>query len=107
MSQRVAGSLWLSDGVTQGELGIVFSLLELADTHSGACLALSLAQRALSRRARHLRRNARTVSGRIEFENGRTEDISASYLLGPPEAALKLMGVAVTLLALGLLVARL
>ena len=74
---------------------------------SGACLALSLAQRALSRRARHLRRNARTVSGRIEFENGRTEDISASYLLGPPEAALKLMGVAVTLLALGLLVARL
>ena len=33
MSQRVAGSLWLSDGVTQGELGIVFSLLELADTH--------------------------------------------------------------------------
>ena len=33
MSQRVAGSLWLSDGVTQGELGIVFSLLELTDTH--------------------------------------------------------------------------
>ena len=33
MSQRVAGSLWFSDGVTQGELGIVFSLLELADTH--------------------------------------------------------------------------
>ena len=33
MSQRVAGSLWFSDGVTQGELGIVFSLLELGDTH--------------------------------------------------------------------------
>ena len=74
---------------------------------SGACLALSLAQRTLSRRARELRRNAHAVSGRIEFENGRTEDISVSYLLAPPETALKLMGVAVALLALGILVARL
>ena len=74
---------------------------------SAACFALSLAQRVLSRRARHLRRDVREVSGRIEFENGWTEDISASYLLAPPETALKLMGVAVALLALGLLVARL
>ena len=33
MSQRVAGSLWLSDGVTQGELGIVFRLLDRAGIH--------------------------------------------------------------------------
>ena len=74
---------------------------------SAACLALSLAQRVLSRRAKQLRRKVRAVSGRIEFENGSTQDISASYLLAPPETALKLMGLAVALLALGLLVARL
>ena len=33
MSQRVAGSLWLSDGVTYNELGIMDGLLDLADTH--------------------------------------------------------------------------
>ena len=33
MSQRVAGSLWLSDGVTHNELGIMDGLLNLADTH--------------------------------------------------------------------------
>ena len=74
---------------------------------SGACFALSLAQRALSTRVRSMRRNVRTVSGRIEFNDGRTEEISASYLLAAPETALKLTGIAVALFALGLLVARL
>ena len=73
---------------------------------SGACFALSLAQRTLSRRVRSVRRNASTVSGRIEFEDGRTEDISASYLLAPSENALKLTGTAVALFALGMLLAR-
>ena len=74
---------------------------------AGACFTLSLAQRVLSRRARSLRRSANTVSGSIEFDDGRAKSISASYLLAAPEAALKLMGVAVALFALGMLVARL
>ena len=74
---------------------------------SGACFALSLAQRALSTRVRSMRRNVRTVSGRIEFNDGRTEEISTSSLLAAPETALKLTGTAVALFALGMLVARL
>ena len=74
---------------------------------SGACFALSLAQRTLSRRAKSLRRDTHAVSGTIEFEDGRTEDISTQYLLAAPETALKLMGVSVALLASGMLVAGL
>ena len=33
MSQRVAGSLWLSDGVTGSDSGTVFALRNFADTH--------------------------------------------------------------------------
>ena len=74
---------------------------------SGDCFTLSLAQRALSTRVRSMRRNVRTVSGRIEFNDGRTEEISTSYLLAAPETAHKLTGTAVALFALGMLVARL
>ena len=74
---------------------------------SGACFALSLAQRTLSRRVKSVRRNAHVVSGRIAFEDGRIEDISDSYLLAAPETALKLTSAAVSLFALGMLVARL
>ena len=41
MSQRVAGSLWLSDGVTENELGITFGLLNLADTHPEIAVTLT------------------------------------------------------------------
>ena len=74
---------------------------------SGACFALSLAQRALSQQVKSVRRNAHVVSGRIAFEDGRIEDISDSYLLAAPETALKLTSAAVSLFALGMLVARL
>ena len=74
---------------------------------SGACFALSLAQRTLSSRVKSVRRNVSSVSGRIEFEDGRTEDITASFLLAAPENALKLTGAAVALFALGMLLARL
>ena len=74
---------------------------------SGACFALSLAQRTLSSRVKIVRRNVSSVSGRIEFEDGRTEDITASFLLAAPENALKLTGTAVALFASGMLLARL
>ena len=72
-----------------------------------ACFALSQAQRTLSKEARRLRRNAQTVTGRIEFQDGRSEDITISRLLAAPETALRLMSFSIPLLALGLLVARL
>ena len=74
---------------------------------AAACLALSLAQRALSRWARELRRDARSASGQIEFQDGHVQPVAIPYLLAAPEMALRLMGLAVALLAVGWLVARL
>jgi heme O synthase-like polyprenyltransferase len=73
---------------------------------AGACFVLSLAQRVLSRQVKSVRRNAHSVSGRIAFKDGRTEQLSAGYLISPPETALKLIGAAVALFATGLLVSR-
>ncbi len=60
----------------------------------------------MSRRARELRREALTVSGRIELRDGRVEAITIPYLLGVQERSLRLVGLSVTLLAVGWLVAR-
>ena len=73
---------------------------------AGACFVLSLAQRVLSRQVKRVRRSARTVSGRIDFMDGRTEQITAGYLVSVPETALKLTAAAVALFAVGLLVSR-
>ena len=73
---------------------------------AAACFSLSLAQRVMSRRARELRRDALTVSGRIELRDGRVEAVTIPYLLGVPERSLRLVGLSVTLLATGWLVAR-
>ena len=72
-----------------------------------ACFALSLVQRTLSKHARQLRRNAQSAVGQIEWQDGHVEAITIPYLLATPERALRLLGFAVVLLALGWLVARL
>ena len=74
---------------------------------AAACFAFSLAQRALSKWARRLRRDTEGASGRIEFRDGRVEEINVPLLVAAPELALRLMGLSVVLLALGWLVARL
>ena len=74
---------------------------------AAACFTLSLAQRTLSKEARGLRRNAQVATGRIVFQDGRSEDITISRLLVAPEMALRLMSVSVALLSLGWLIARL
>ena len=74
---------------------------------AAACFALSMAQRTLSRQVRGLRRNAKAASGRIEYQDGRVEEVTVPYLLAVPETALRLMGFSVALLAAGWLVARL
>ena len=73
---------------------------------AAACFSLSLAQRVMNRPARELRRDPLTVSGRIELRDGRVEAITIPYLLDVPEKSLRLVGLSVTLLAVGWLVAR-
>ena len=74
---------------------------------ASGCVALSAAQRTLSTPVRRLRRRAARVSGEIEDRDGARETIDASTLRGPPERALRLLSVAVPLLAVGAVLARL
>jgi hypothetical protein len=55
---------------------------------------------------RRLRRHAAAVDGTITFIDGTTEVVNAGTLRAAPEAALKLLSIAVPLLALGAVLAR-
>jgi hypothetical protein len=72
-----------------------------------ACAALSAAQRTLSTPVRRLRRHVRSVSGELTLADGSVEALDASALRRPPEAALRYLSLAMVLLAVGLLAARL
>jgi hypothetical protein len=74
---------------------------------AAACVALSAAQRELSTPVRRLRRRVASVSGTITLDDGSTEAVDAASLRAAPEAALKLLSVAVPLLAAGAVLARL
>ncbi len=73
---------------------------------AAACFVLSLVQRVLSTQVRRLRRRSLAASGKVEFQDGEVDAITVPYLLTVPERALRLLGVFVVLIALGLLVAR-
>ena len=68
---------------------------------------LSLAQRRLSTPVRFLRRRVATVSGTIERHDGAVEQVTSEMLTSAPEGALRALTVAVTALAISLLVLRL
>ena len=74
---------------------------------AAGCVALSAAQRTLSTPVRMLRRDAVEVTGRIERRDGTSMGIDADTLRRPSELALRLLSVAVPLVAAGALVARL
>ena len=74
---------------------------------AGACVAISAAQRALSTPVRMLRRHAVGVAGVIELADGSRQAIDATTLRAPAERALRLLSVAVPLLAAGALLTRL
>ncbi len=74
---------------------------------AAAVFALSLAQRALSRRVRMLRRNVRGIEGRLLFDDGHAEDIDRRWALAADERALMLMSAAVVALAVAALASRL
>ena len=72
----------------------------------GACAALSAAQRALSTPVRRLRRHVRSVSGELTLADGSAEALDASALRRTPETALRYLSLAMVLLAVGLVAAR-
>jgi hypothetical protein len=72
---------------------------------AGASL-LSLAQRRLSTPVRRLRRKAAGVSGLVMYRDGTAEPITRDFLLAAPEAALRLLWLAITALAAGALLSR-
>ena len=71
-----------------------------------AATALSAAQRRLSTPARSLRRKTNSVAGVIEFADGTRQTIDRATMLDPLDGALKLLSLAVPVLAAALLLAR-
>jgi ubiquinone/menaquinone biosynthesis methyltransferase len=71
----------------------------------GASL-LSLAQRRLSTPVRRVRRKALEVRGEIRYRDGSSEPIDVSRLIAAPEAALRLLWLAMVAISIGALLAR-
>lgn len=74
---------------------------------AAAGAAISAAQRVLSTPVRRLRRNVSAVRGELTLTDGSSEVLDASTLRDAPEGALRWLSVAMPLLAVALLVARL
>ncbi|MGI8863300.1 MAG: hypothetical protein ACR2JH_02700 [Solirubrobacteraceae bacterium] len=74
---------------------------------AAACVGFSVLQRRLSTAARLLRRRTESVTGEQRLTDGTSIELSRSVLLAPLDGALRSMSVAITLLAAGLLAARL
>ncbi|HET6714896.1 MAG TPA: hypothetical protein VFI59_14475 [Actinomycetota bacterium] len=74
---------------------------------AAACATLSAAQRALSTPVRRLRRHVVDVRGEVTLDDGLREPVDASTLRAAPESGLRLLSIAVPLLAAAFLTARL
>jgi hypothetical protein len=72
-----------------------------------ACLFLSAAQRRLSTPVRRLRRSVEALEGRMVLQDGRELPVDEAMLRSTPEAALRILSLAMPLLAGGLVAARL
>jgi hypothetical protein len=70
-------------------------------------VAISAAQRVLSTPVRRLRRRVATVEGTITLRDGTTEPVGADVIKSVPEAALKLLSIAMPLVATGFVISRL
>jgi hypothetical protein len=74
---------------------------------AGACVAVSAAQRVLSTPVRRLRRRVATVEGTITLRDGTKEPMGAEVIKSAPEAALKLLSLAMPVLATAFVISRL
>jgi heme O synthase-like polyprenyltransferase len=109
---RFHSDLWF--GLAWGAFPLLTGYAACAGRVSGgAVLAaawatlLSLAQRQLSTPVRRLRRQVRSVTGRLELADGSSEALDADALTAAPEAALRLLTAATVALAAALVVVRL
>jgi hypothetical protein len=66
----------------------------------------SLAQRLLSTQVRLVRRRVVSVSGTVEYQDGRTEPMTPKLLMRAPEEALRALTLAIIALAVALVVLR-
>ena len=73
---------------------------------AAACAVISAAQRILSTPVRRLRRHAVGVTGSVAFDDGAREPIDATTLRAAPERALRVLSIAMPLLAVGLVLPR-
>lgn len=73
---------------------------------AAACTVLSLAQRRLSTPVRELRRRTVAVVGQQRLSDGTVRELSAAQLAAPLDGALRLLSLAIVLLAVGLVVLR-
>ena len=73
---------------------------------TAACMILSLTQRVLSTPVRRLRRSIVAVEGRLVLNDGSTEPLDASSLRSAPERALRLLSMAMPLLSVAAVTAR-
>ena len=71
-----------------------------------AAALFSLAQRVLSTRVRAVRRRSLSVDGEVHYRDGSREILDASGLIAAPEGALRILWIAVVVLAVGLLLSR-
>lgn len=75
------------------------SLSVAAVVAAAACAVLSAAQRVLSTPVRRLRRHVVGVHGELELDDGARESLDAGSLRAAPEGALRLLSIAVPLVA--------
>jgi hypothetical protein len=81
------------------------SLTIAAVAAAAGCAALSAAQRVLSTPVRQLRRHAVAVEGRVTFDDGSGRALDNAWLRSTPERALRLLSLAVPLLAVAMVAA--
>jgi hypothetical protein len=73
---------------------------------TGACFAISVAQRRLSTPVRQLRRRTVALAGTQTLADGTTRDLSPASVAAPLDGALRALSIAMVLLASGLVAVR-
>ena len=109
---RFHGDLWFAAAwgafpLLTGYVAMAGALAPEALAGAVFAFALSLAQRRLSTRARHVRRRVSALRCELVAPDGTVETLSRERLIEPEEAALRLLTLATVALAAALVVARL
>ncbi len=96
-----------------GAFPVLTGYFAQAETVGGSALLaaafatlLSYVQRTLSTPVRLVRRSITSVSGTIDFADGRREPVTANTLMREPERALRALSAAIAVLAAALILAR-